>query len=214
MSLTQFVADSVSMLQSYNSFVGDYDHNKSVYWSTAPEFANNQISDPPLDSTLASIFTTSLEITNGSAATALSTILTVLSSMAYYDQFQNYGETTEATTRYFQPFLFPQSFRGLSAVLAVAAIHILLVLLITATFVASTRLTALGDHWQSISQVISPATQSFLADSSYATDKEVRAFLKAERREGETVCVQPLDEDVVRVGLVTQRGRRRIRTAL
>lgn len=68
--------------------------------------------------------TTSLQITNGSAATALSTIITILASMAYYDQFPNFAETTHnVSTTYFEPFLFPQSFRGFTVVLAIVVVH-------------------------------------------------------------------------------------------
>lgn len=136
------------------------------------------------DSTLAPIFTTSLQVTNFSVATALLTIITILASMAYYDQCPNIAEIArDISTAYFQPFLFPQSFLGFTAVLAITVTHILLVLLIIAAFTPSTRLTILGDHWQSISQIISPATEDLLKKSSRATDKDMCRGLKAKHRE-------------------------------
>jgi hypothetical protein len=83
-----------------------------------------------------------------------------------------------------------------------------LVLLITATFITSTRLTLLGEHWQSISHIVSPATKSFLAKSSCATDKEVRAHLITKHREQETATVQPLGDEMGRVGVVARRIHR------
>jgi hypothetical protein len=186
-------------------------HNGSLIWPNHPDLSvpSSTHKDDSPDFTIASIFTTSLEITNGSAATALSTVLTIMSSMAYYDQFPNFAETAhDVSTVYFETFLFPQSFRGFTAVLVITISHCLLVLLITATFITSTRLTLLGEHWQSIFQVVSPATESFLANSSRATDKEVRAHLKAEHREREMAVIQPLGDDMGRVGLVTRRIHR------
>jgi hypothetical protein len=178
--------------------------NGSLIWEYGPKSVLTYEGAP--DFTIASIFTTSLEITNGSAATALSTILTIMSSMTYYDQFPNFAETAHnATTVYFETFLFPQSFRGFTAVLVITIVHCLLVLLIAATFITSTLLTLLGEHWQSVSQIVSPATESFLSKSSCATDKEVRALLKAGHRERETAMVQPLGDEMDRAGLVARR---------
>lgn len=162
------------------------------------------------DITLASIFTTSLQVTNGSAATALSTIITVLASMAYYDQFPNFAETAHnVSTTYFEPFLFPQSFRGFSAVLIITVVHYFLVALIVATFLTFTSLSTLGDHWQTISQIISPATEEILKKNSCATDKEVRQGLKAEHRELEMAILQVLPSGDGRVGLVAWKPHRR-----
>jgi hypothetical protein len=191
-------------------FINDLDgHNGSFIWYIDAESSLSTSVDVSPDFTIASIFTTSLEITNGSAATALSTIITLLSSMAYYDQFPNFAETAHNVTAvYFETFLFPQSFRGFTAVLAITIVHCLLVLLITTAFITSTRLTLLGEHWQSISQIVSPATESFLSKSSCATDKEVRAHLEAEHREREIAMIQPLGDEMDRAGLVARRIQR------
>jgi hypothetical protein len=171
--LNSFVAESAGISQRST----DGATNSSLEWRVGKTGMTTNDLSP--DSTLASIFTTSLQVTNDSAATALSTIITILASMAYYDQFPNFAETArDVSTTYFQPFLFPQSFLGFTAVLAIAITHTLLVLLITAAFITSTRLTTLGDHWQTISQTISPATEDFLKKSSRATDKEVRKGLE------------------------------------
>jgi hypothetical protein len=181
--------------------------NGSLIWYNSPKSVLTYEEAP--DFTIASIFTTSLEITNGSAATALSTILTIMSSMAYYDQFPNFAETAHnVTTVYFEIFIFPQSFSGFTAVLVITIMHCSWVLLITAIFITSTRLTLLGEHWQSVSQIVSPATESFLAKGSCATDKEVRAHLGAEHRERETAMVQPFGDEIGRAGLVARRNHR------
>ena len=178
--------------------------NDSLAWSFDPTSLASDAESP--DTTLASIFTTSLQVTNGSAATALSTIITILASMAYYDQLPNFAETArDVPTTYYQPFLFPQSFRGFTAVLVVTVIHFLLVVIITSAFITSTRLTTLGDHWQTISQSVSPATEEMLEKCSCATDKEVRQGLKEEHREHEMANLQPLAGGAGRVSVVVAR---------
>jgi hypothetical protein len=200
--LTPFLVEDVDIS------LGDYEVS-SLVWNLDPELARFGGNNPP-DPTIESIFSTSLEITNGSAATALSSILTILATMSYYDQFPNFAETAhDVSTTYFQPFLFPQSFRGFTAVLAITIAHVLLVLLIVAAFLTSTRLTMLGDHWQTISQTISPATEGFLKKSSRATDKEVRKGLKAEHREQEMANLQVMAEGDMRVGLVARKSHQR-----
>lgn len=184
--------------------------NSSLSWnldSTETTELRTEALSP--DFTLASIFTASLQITNDSAATALLTIITTLASMAYYDQFPSFAETAHnASTTFLQVFLFPQSFRGFTAVLAITVTHCVLVLLIIAAFLVSTRLTSLGDHWQTISQAISPATEDFLKNSSRATDKEVRQGLKAEHREHEMANLQVSPNGDGRVGLIARKSRR------
>lgn len=158
-------------IAAYSTDLKPEGQNKSLGWTVNPEDISSLFNSP--DPTISSIFTSSLELTNGSAAKALSTIITILSSMAYYDQFPYFAETAnDVSTTYFETFLFPQSFRGFTAVLAITVAHCLLVFSIMAVFISHTRLTTLGDHWQSISQMVSPATDSFLAKSSCATDKE------------------------------------------
>lgn len=179
----------------------------SLSWKVVPEMSLFGESSP--DITIASVFTASLSNTNGSAATALSTIITILASMDYYDQFPNFAETAHnVSTTYLQPVLFPQSFRGFATVLVVTIVHLLLVLFITVSFVRNTRLSTLGEHWQSIAQVVSPSTESLLAKASCATDKEVRRDLKAEHREHEMANLQELAEGDGRVGLVARKSRR------
>ncbi|KAM0709575.1 hypothetical protein Q7P35_003615 [Cladosporium inversicolor] len=185
--------------------------NPCLTWKMKGVFIDDfqQISPDP---TIASIFMTSLNITNGSAAMALSTVITILSSMAYYDQFSNYAEIAPGVaTTYYETFVFPQSFRGFAVVLAIMVVHCSLILLIAATFIASMRLTSLGDHWQSISQIVSPATQSFLTHSSLYPDREVRRHLKSKHRERETASIQLLADGRRggRVGLVARKAHRR-----
>jgi hypothetical protein len=204
-AIEPFVISSLWGGASSGSDAGYY-----LTWSTDPKSdSRHLISGSSLDFTLASIFTTSLEITNDSAATAMSTIITILTSMAYYDQFPNFAETAhDVRTAYTQTLLFPRSLHGLMAVMALTIVHYILVLLVIVAFITRTRLTTLGDHWQTLAQSVSPATESFLARGSRATDEEVRAYMKVEHREREIATLQLLGDEVGRVGLVSRRVHR------
>lgn len=129
--------------------------------------------------------------------------------MEYYSQFLNFGETArDVSTAYFQLFLYPQYFRGFTAVLVITIVHCLLIMIITAAFITSTRSTTLGDQWQTISQTYSPVTKDFLEKSSRATDKEVRQGLEAEQREHVVASIQFLADGDGRVGLVARKAHR------
>lgn len=176
------------------------DTNSSVTWGVDPGVGIKTTADHvSCEWTLASIFTTSLQITNGSAATALSTLYTILSAQTYNDQMPSFAETTDVTMVSFEIMLFPQSFRGFTVVAVITVTHCILVLLIVITFITSTSLTILGDHWQSISQIA-----RFLPRNSCKTDKDVREYLKAEHREREVVSIQPLSGSEEGIGLVTR----------
>lgn len=129
--------------------------------------------------------------------------------MEYHSQFLNFEETAhDVSTAHFQPFLFPQTFRGVTAVLVTTIVHSLLIMIITAAFITSTRLNTLGDQWQTISQTYSPATKDFLEKSSRATDKEVRQGLEAEQREHVIANIQFLADGDGRVSLVARKAQR------
>lgn len=163
------------------------------------------ISSPDLS--LASLFTQSLAITSGSAATALSTLIFILSKIAYYNQMPYFETLAESQEVAFQTVLYPQSQRGFWAVLVVVSVQWMLVIAVTTSFMKSKRHTTLGNHWQAVSQVMSAETEMLIKDSTRATDREVREVLKAQGRGRVKVRVAPVG-DGDRVGLVSLRPTR------
>jgi len=147
-----------------------------------------------LDESLAALFIQSLAVTNGSVATALSTMITTLTQMAYYDQMPLFETSTNIIQVSFRAVVFPQSVRGLITVILIIAVHFILVLMIAVRFAKCSRYTTLGDHWQAVSQVLSPEIQGLVQNSSTSTDKQVRRHLKAEGKERVWVVVEPLEE--------------------
>ena len=66
------------------------------------------------DPSISGIFHTSMA-TKGSVACALSSVITVLSSMAYYDQFTQFATSASTEQVYFAAVLYPRSAKGLAA---------------------------------------------------------------------------------------------------
>lgn len=161
------------------------------------------------DYSLSANFGRSLVITNGSLATAMSTLITTLSSMAYYDQIPGFQTTDNVTQVFFENVLFPQSHLGYAAVVAVTTVHLVLVSLVIAAFVAYLQYTTLGQHWQPISQVISLLTETVILESSDATDKQVIERLRTEGREHLKVGIGPLKCEN-RIGVMAMRFRGRL----
>lgn len=131
---------------------------------------------------------------NGSIARAMSTLVTTLSSMAYYDNMPQFQTTDNVTQVFFVTTLFPQSRRGFTAVLTVLAIHVLLVGGTTVAFAQRSQYTLLGNYWQAIAQLHSPETENLISESSMATDKEVKKRLKANGRSDLVSSVGTLDK--------------------
>ena len=130
------------------------------------------------DDTLVSLYGNFMS-RNASLATSISALITVLSGMAYYDQLPRFRTTTNATQTFFTTVLFPQSKQGFFAVMAMIATHALLVVTIGICFLTRARFFCLGNHWMSVSQLLSPHTNDLISISSMTTDKGVRAALKA-----------------------------------
>ena len=84
-----------------------------------------------------------LMATKGSIAYALSSVITVLSSMAYYDQFAQFATSTDTEQVYFTIVLYPRSAKGLAALITVISVHFVLIITVIALFAIKTRFTLL-----------------------------------------------------------------------
>ena len=160
------------------------------------------------DNTLASLFQQTLgRNRTGSVARAMSSLITILSSMAYYDQMPQFERSSNTTQVFFATVLYPQSHRGFWAVVIVLAIHSVLIAFVVLNFAFRSQYSFLGNHWQSIAQLHGPETEDMILESRMATDEEVRRELQASGDKNIRIGVRPLD-DQRRVGLSTLRSRR------
>jgi hypothetical protein len=115
---------------------------------------------------------------SGSIAWALSSMITILSGMAYYDQMPRFQTLTRSTQVHFTTVLHPQSHRGFLSVTAVVSVHLVIVAAATILFLGKTRYTLLGNYWQSLAQIQTPEILELSSRSANATDKEVCARAK------------------------------------
>ena len=161
-----------------------------------------------MDNTLASLFRQTLgNDRSGSVARAMSSLITMLSSMAYYDQMPQFERSSNTTQVFFATVLYPQSYRGFWAVVIVLATHSVLIAFVVLNFAFRSQYSFLGNHWQSIAQLHGPETEDMILESRMATDEEVRRELQASGDKNIRIGVRPLD-DRRRVGLSTLRSRR------
>lgn len=112
-----------------------------------------------------------------SPARTLSALITLVSSMGYYEAISEFDESFQATQAFFMTVLFPRSYRGLIAFLAVLVIHLLLVATSITAFVMQSQHSFVGNYWQAIAQLRSPETEALLVDSMLK-DKEVAQQLE------------------------------------
>ena len=159
------------------------------------------------DYTLSSLFQQALGPDNtGSLARAMSSLITILSSMAYYDQMPQFARSSNTSQVFFTTVLFPQAHLGFWLVLVVLAAHIALVGAITIGFLFYSRNTLLGNHWQSIAQLQGPEIESLLSKAHTATDGDIKRTSKSAGYEDVRVGIRSSKNDQ-KVGLRALRSR-------
>jgi hypothetical protein len=159
------------------------------------------------DYTISSLFQQALgKNGTGSVAHAVSMLITTLSSMAYYDQMPQFERSAETKQTFFATVLYPQSHLGYWAVMVVLAVHLGLVCAIALGFGICSQHTFLGNHWQSIAQLLGPEADELLAKTRLSTDKEVKHALKEAGGDDINVCVRTLkDERGVGINVLRRR---------
>ena len=157
-----------------------------------------------VDYTLTDLFHQAMS--SGSTARAISSLITTLSSMAYYDQMPQFQRESKTSQIFFTTVLFPQAHMGFWLVTVALAAHITLVALIAIGFILYSRHTLLGNHWQSIAQLQGPETDDLLARTRMATDSDVKRALQTAGYEDVRVGVRALTDERG-VGLIALRKR-------
>ena len=122
---------------------------------------------------------------SGSLARALSSTITLLSSMAYYDQMPRFQETAQTTQVFFVTVLFPRSHSGFLAVATVLLVHNVLIAVIARKFLLQSKLTVLGNYWQAVGQLYICQTKDLLLNGGELDDTIVRVRLNEAGREKE-----------------------------
>lgn len=129
--------------------------------------------------------------TGGTIAFAIQTMITMLSSMAYYEQMGQFDKWTQAEMSYYQTAEVPVGYAGLAVVLAMVTAHGILVSYCLVLFLRKTNLTRLGANWSAIAQVAAGDIAGLLKHATKASDDDVQKILKTD---GMTLSKVRLDE--------------------
>ena len=165
----------------YDMSQGFYRHNSLYKGSDASLII--AIDSVGINSGHVFVFSTILRRTE-SPALGLQYLFTTVAQMAYYGRKPYYDIAATAETVFSDSLLVPRRWTGFIIVAALASVHLLLVVGIIAAFLATTKISLLGNSWMAIAQVLSQNTDNLLDRASQMSDKEVREVLISSGRDG------------------------------
>ncbi|KAF2169929.1 hypothetical protein M409DRAFT_19547 [Zasmidium cellare ATCC 36951] len=125
-----------------------------------------------------------------SLARTLSSMITVLSSMAYYDQMPRFRNMAGTTQVFWVNVVYPQAHTGFVVIAVVLVIHNVIIGLAVFWFLTHAGSSLLGSHRQSVAQVGTTQTTELRFKGYDARDRDVDKFLKAAGREKEVFKMQ------------------------
>ena len=137
----------------------------------------------------------------GSIAFALQSLITLLSSVAYYDQLGQFDNKAPISQTQVVTANAPQRYRGFVAVATVLLVHLILLGIIVTMFLNGTRYTMLGNSWQSVSQAVTSETEAYLAIASMKVDDEVKSKMEDDGVKSLRIGIDQIDGSN-RVGVV------------
>lgn len=135
-------------------------------------------------------------MTNGSISFALQTMITLLSSMAYYDQMSQFDKWTQAEVTSFTTTQVPVGYVGLVVVMITVAAHCVLVAYCVSLFLRKTMLSRLGASWSAVAQVATGDVVRYLGHATQASDIDIRNRLKTDGLESSRVFLKDINGQV------------------
>ncbi|KAI1322491.1 hypothetical protein F5Y16DRAFT_40289 [Xylariaceae sp. FL0255] len=115
---------------------------------------------------------------NQSPATSLSALLTLLTSMMYYDQYPTLTKRGTAEVTTLATASYPQAWGGFIAVSVLLFAHLGTCFAILYLLITQTRATRLGNVWSSIAQIISSGTEEIISEAVFASDTEIKMMVR------------------------------------
>lgn len=157
--------------------------NITAYFYSATEYSKQDWEAIPRlspDPSMTALFQQILK-TQGGIAFAIQSILTVFTSMSYYDQIQQFNNANKITTTSFVVVSKPASLRGIIAVTIVASFHLLLIAYVIYQFLFSSSISTIGNAWQTVAQVAQGEAKQLVDSARLATDDKVEEMVKTQR---------------------------------
>lgn len=138
--------------------------------------------------------------TGGSVAFALQSVLTLLASMAYYDNLGNFNKEAEVELTFFVLANVTLFFRGFLTVAAVIALHVVLMVVTIILFLTRTRLSQLGATWAALAQMLRGDAVHYLQgrDAAKNSDGDI---LNAMKKNGDIATLVGIREVAGEVGV-------------
>lgn len=127
----------------------------------------------------------------GSIAFAIQSLITLLSSMAYYDQLGQFDNVAAVALSSFRTTNVPTRWWGWLAVTIYLVIHLVISWIVLIWFVKETRYTLLGETWQGLSQAVTTETMPYLMQATALKDDELKETIKRDWLSKERVRLGP-----------------------
>ncbi|KAI1735600.1 hypothetical protein F4680DRAFT_469950 [Xylaria scruposa] len=161
------------------------------------------------DPSYQAFFTTAMNKTNNSPALSLSALLTFISSSAYYEQFPVLDKKATGEVALFVNVSYPQSNKGLIAVISLVVGHWIVCFLVLYLFLSTSNFSRLGNSWANVAQVYGSATKDIIKNGTFASDGEVKELLRREGQGRRRVIIKNGGEDGERFEAVLTTETRR-----
>ena len=123
-----------------------------------------------------SVFSDTIEQTR-SPARAMQALHTSMLIQRFYGQLERTSYKANATTVFSVEVFIPSRWVGFGVVVAVVALHLVVVLSTTLWFIRHSQYTLLGNSWQAVAQITCDAALPFLKKTTGVIDGEVDATL-------------------------------------
>lgn len=136
-----------------------------------------------------------------SPALALQALLAKINQQRYYSRLAQQAPTRRAQVALAADTLMPARRAGLVAVVVVVVVHLALVAVVTAVFVASTKVSSVGNAWQAVAQVVSEDTMPLLGQADRMTDSGVERWLSDDAGRGTYASLRRRGDGRVAVGM-------------
>ena len=113
----------------------------------------------------------------GSAAFAVQSLITLLVSMAYYDQLGQFNNIASVSQSFFIVTNLPTRWWGWLTVNIYLLLHLVVSWIILCWFATATNYTMLGESWQGLAQAVTHETLPILVESATLKDDVVKKDL-------------------------------------
>jgi len=137
--------------------------------------------------------------TGGSMAFTLQTMITLLSSMAYYDQIGQFDNVSLIEQTFFAVTNVPVSARGFILVTVIAVIHLSLVIMVLILFLRGTHLSQVGAAWSAIAQVVQGDGKPYIEQAALSGDAKIEEIMVKDGLRSSRAGIKKVDGRVISV---------------